>query len=83
MWSPQVVAKKLVDSMARGHTAVNYGIDGLMLGTLTVGMGRASTVLDAIKEVALMGLLRAVALGYVTSFYATVASMARKRAKRA
>jgi len=29
-----------------------------------------------------MGLLRAVALGYVTSFYATVASMARKRAKR-
>ena len=81
LWKSDVVARQLVDGMAAGKVSVNYGIDGLMLGTLTVGMGRASSAFDAIKEVALMSILRAVALAYVTSFYATVRSMAYQRAK--
>ena len=64
------VGKKLVDSALSPNPPfdVYFGIDGWMLSVLAAGMNPVTTVVDAVCQVALMGLLRFVSLFYLMDF---------------
>lgn len=47
---------------------IYFGIDGWMLSTLTSGMNPVTSLVDAIYQVALMGLLRFISLFYLMDF---------------
>ncbi|KAL3780414.1 hypothetical protein HJC23_004351 [Cyclotella cryptica] len=70
IWDPQVVAKKMVKEALSPNPPfdIYFGIDGWMLSTLTAGMNPVTSVLDAICQVSLMGLLRFVSLFYLMDF---------------
>jgi hypothetical protein len=47
---------------------IYFGLEGWMLSTITGGMNPVTSTLDAICQVALMGLLRFVSLFYLMDF---------------
>jgi len=81
--APAVVAAGVVAGIESWAPTIPVGFDGWMLSTLTAGMGPAGSLGGALVQVLTMGLWRAVGLLYVQSFYATVASEARKAAAAA
>ncbi|KAL7489921.1 hypothetical protein ACHAW6_016150 [Cyclotella cf. meneghiniana] len=70
IWDPQVVAKKIVKDALSPNPPfdIYFGVDGWMLSTLTAGMNPVTSVVDAICQVSLMGLLRFVSLFYLMDF---------------
>eukprot|EP00581_Thalassiosira_minuscula_P014629 CAMPEP_0183716730 /NCGR_PEP_ID=MMETSP0737-20130205/10519_1 /TAXON_ID=385413 /ORGANISM="Thalassiosira miniscula, Strain CCMP1093" /LENGTH=423 /DNA_ID=CAMNT_0025946027 /DNA_START=48 /DNA_END=1319 /DNA_ORIENTATION=- len=70
IWDAEVVGTKMVNEALSSNPSfdIYFGIDGWMLATLTSGMNPVTTVLDAIYQVSLMGLLRFVSLFYLLDF---------------
>lgn len=64
------VAKKIVKDALSPNPPfdIYFGVDGWMLSTLTAGMNPVTSVVDAICQVSLMGLLRFVSLFYLMDF---------------
>ncbi|XP_078481319.1 3-ketodihydrosphingosine reductase-like [Ciona intestinalis] len=80
LFSAEVVAKSLVRDIVRGEFINTIGLDGFILGNLTVGMAPCNSVVSATLQVILMSPLRIVALAYLKSFDVIVAKCARKKA---
>jgi len=70
LWDAEVVGKKMVNEAMSPNPSfdIYFGIDGWMLATLTSGMNPVTSLVDAIYQVALMGLLRFVSLFYLMDF---------------
>ena len=47
---------------------IYFGLDGWMLATIAAGMSPVTSLADAVYQVALMGLLRFIALFYLLDF---------------
>jgi len=64
------VGRGIVDRAMSAHPPfdIYFGVDGWMLAMLTAGMNPGTSVVDAIWQVALMGLLRFVSLFYLMDF---------------
>ncbi|VEU41197.1 unnamed protein product [Pseudo-nitzschia multistriata] len=77
LFSPEAVAKALLDSMAAKRPAfgITIGLDGFMLGALTAGMSPCVDGLGALYQIFLAGLFRFVSLFYLWDFRRTVARM--------
>jgi len=48
------------------------GVDGWLLGVVTAGMAPPGSLLDVIQQVTLMGLFRAIGIGFLFKFDAIV-----------
>jgi hypothetical protein len=64
------VASSIVRAMRRGHFQAYTGLDGFMLAKLTAGMSPQPAPFEAVTELLLMPLFRAVALVYLKVFSA-------------
>ena len=66
----QSVGKKIVNDAVSSNPPfdIYFGIDGWMLSTLCSGMSPVTSTVDAICQVALMGLLRFISLFYLMDF---------------
>jgi len=64
------VSKRMLSAALALHPpfSVYFGLEGWMLATLTAGMSPVHTIIDAICQVYLMGLLRLVSLFYLFDF---------------
>ncbi len=64
------VGRKIVNEALSSNPTfdIYFGIDGWMLAMLTAGMSPVSSLVDAICQVALMGLLRLISLFYLMDF---------------
>ena len=64
------MGRKIVNAALTANPSfdIYFGIDGWMLSTLTSGMSPVTSTLDAICQVALMGLLRLISLFYLMDF---------------
>lgn len=61
-WKPEDVARILVKGLLRGDFQVSCGLEGWALATLTCGFAPPNSLLGALGEVFLLGILRIVAL---------------------
>lgn len=61
---PEAIVGKLIDAVERGDGDVSVGVDGWFCSRATIGFGPATTVMNALVEIALGGLMRLIALGY-------------------
>lgn len=61
-WKPEDVARRLVKGLLRGDFQVSCGLEGWALATLTCGFAPPNSLLGALGEVFLLGILRVVAL---------------------
>jgi 3-dehydrosphinganine reductase len=70
IWDPDVVGKKIVKEACKSNPSfdIYFGIDGWMLSTLACGFNPVTSVLDAVCQVSMMGLLRFVSLFYLMDF---------------
>ncbi|CAK9297666.1 unnamed protein product [Gordionus sp. m RMFG-2023] len=68
LFSPQVVAKQLIEDLKKGKFNSYIGIDGFLLNSLTCGMSPITTITEAIEQVCTMSLFRIVGLFYIDSF---------------
>eukprot|EP00571_Detonula_confervacea_P008131 CAMPEP_0172318390 /NCGR_PEP_ID=MMETSP1058-20130122/34757_1 /TAXON_ID=83371 /ORGANISM="Detonula confervacea, Strain CCMP 353" /LENGTH=393 /DNA_ID=CAMNT_0013033219 /DNA_START=16 /DNA_END=1197 /DNA_ORIENTATION=- len=70
IWDPAVVGKKMVNEALSSDPSfdIYFGLDGWMLSMLTSGMNPVTSVVDAICQVTLMGLLRFISLFYLMDF---------------
>lgn len=70
IWDPDVVGKKIVKEACKSNPSfdIYFGIDGWMLSTLACGFNPVTSVLDAVCQVSIMGLLRFVSLFYLMDF---------------
>uniref|UniRef100_H2YIA8 3-dehydrosphinganine reductase n=1 Tax=Ciona savignyi TaxID=51511 RepID=H2YIA8_CIOSA len=78
LFSADVVARSLVRDIVKGEFLHTVGLDGFILGNLTVGMAPCNSIVSALLQVLLMSPLRIVALAYLKSFDIIVAKCARK-----
>ena len=64
------VGRKIVNEALSSNPTfdIYFGIDGWMLAMLTAGMSPVTSLVDALCQVALMGLLRLVSLFYLIDF---------------
>ena len=62
------MGSKILQCAIRGDAQVYFGLEGWMLATVTAGMSECDSVLDALAQVLLGGLLRLVALFYLMDF---------------
>jgi len=70
LFQPNDVAKKMVSSALqhRPSFCVYFGLEGWMLNTLTAGMSPVHSIVDAMCQIFLMGLLRFISLFYLMDF---------------
>jgi 3-dehydrosphinganine reductase len=70
IWDPDVVGKQIVKEACKSNPSfdIYFGIDGWMLSTLACGFNPVTSVLDAVCQVSMMGLLRFVSLFYLMDF---------------
>jgi len=70
IWDAQIVGKKIVKEALSPNPSfdIYFGLEGWMLSTITAGMNPVTGILDALSQVALMGLLRFVSLFYLMDF---------------
>jgi hypothetical protein len=64
------VGRKIVTEALRPNPPfdIYFGLEGWMLSTITAGMNPVTSVIDAICQVSLIGLLRFVSLFYLMDF---------------
>ncbi|KAK0417498.1 hypothetical protein QR680_013045 [Steinernema hermaphroditum] len=68
LFEPDYVAKTFVSDIEAGEFATTIGLDGWMLGNLTVGAAPEKNLLRAIQQVLFAGVFRGVMLGYIGYF---------------
>lgn len=73
------IAAKIVSSTLSGQYTVYWGLEGWMLATLTAGMGPVTSMVDALCQIFLMGLLRFISLFYLMDFRRTIAKCKNER----
>ncbi|XP_052815321.1 3-ketodihydrosphingosine reductase-like [Mya arenaria] len=62
------VARTILTDSLHGKFMSYVGLDGWMLASITAGMSQASSLVEVITQVLLMGILRLVGLFYLSSF---------------
>lgn len=68
LFTPEQVAKKLVDDALQGNFSSTVGFEGFMLTTLCAGMGPITDSLSLLSQVFLTGLFRLISAFYLWSF---------------
>ncbi|KAK7474844.1 hypothetical protein BaRGS_00033916 [Batillaria attramentaria] len=68
LFSPQTVARTILDDMMKGKFLSSIGLDGYMLSCLTSGFSPVTSAIDAVQQVALMGIFRLVSVFYLMHF---------------
>ena len=58
---------------------VYFGLEGWMLSTLSAGMSPVHSLLDAVSQVLLMGILRLVSLFYLWDFTRIIAKCGKEK----
>ena len=69
----------MVNATLNGDYTCYWGLEGWMLATLTSGMGPATSILDVLSQVFLMGILRLVSLFYLWSFRSIISKCKDER----
>ena len=62
---------------------VYFGLEGWMVSTLTAGMGPVRTMVDALCQITLMGILRLVSLFYLMDFRRIIRKVGQTRNEEA
>lgn len=85
LFKPEDVAKRMVSSAIQPNPPfhVYFGLEGWMVSTLTAGMGPVRTMVDALCQILLMGILRFVSLFYLMEFRRIVRRVGRTRKEEA
>merc|ERR1712187_232741 len=68
LWSADSVAMGILDGIKSRKFIIGFGVDGLMLNTVTSGMAPADSPLFTVLEVLCLPLFRLIALWYVNWF---------------
>ena len=66
--TPEQIAGQIIAGMERGDFAITHGFEGFMLNLCTIGFGPSTSLLRTLLEVALLPVMRVVALFTVASF---------------
>jgi 3-dehydrosphinganine reductase len=76
-------AKKMIQEALAPHPrfAVYFSFEGWMLCALTAGMSPVSTLIDAVTQVALMGLFRLISLFYLNDFWRILRNIQQAKQK--
>ena len=69
----------MVKATLNGDYTCYWGLEGWMLATLTCGMGPATSLIDVLCQIFLMGTLRLVSLFYLWSFRSIIAKCKYER----
>jgi len=69
-FKPEDIARKMVSSATQHRPVFNvyFGLEGWMLATLSSGMSPVHSILDALCQIFLMGLLRFISLFFLMDF---------------
>ena len=78
---PEEIAKILVDKAMQRYPpfGIYFNFDAWMLCNLTAGMGPVTTLLDALSQVAGMGLFRLISLFYLSEWTRMIRAYAEKK----
>lgn len=68
LFTPEQVAKKLVDDALQGNFTSTVGFEGFMLTTLCAGMGPITDSISLLAQVFLSGIFRLISAFYLWSF---------------
>ncbi|XP_025114934.1 3-ketodihydrosphingosine reductase-like isoform X2 [Pomacea canaliculata] len=68
LFQPDTVAKIILKDSLKGKFLSSVGIDGFMVSTLTCGFSPATSFMEGLSQVTLMGLFRLIALSYLAYF---------------
>ncbi|XP_067005185.2 3-ketodihydrosphingosine reductase isoform X1 [Anabrus simplex] len=79
--SPQVVAKQLIKDTMDGNFYSTVGFESFLLKILCAGMAPVSSLSEFILQVMLMGLFRAICVGYLISFHRIIRNCMKTRDK--
>ncbi|WKY04296.1 hypothetical protein Q1695_005360 [Nippostrongylus brasiliensis] len=79
LFSPEYVAEQHVISIENGFYSTAIGLDGWMLNILTAGAAPERSMINALTQIMLAGLLRGVMLVYLGYFYGIVKKCYRRR----
>eukprot|EP01006_Ploeotia_vitrea_P050634 TRINITY_DN67478_c3_g9_i1.p1 TRINITY_DN67478_c3_g9~~TRINITY_DN67478_c3_g9_i1.p1 ORF type:complete len:411 (+),score=20.63 TRINITY_DN67478_c3_g9_i1:160-1233(+) len=82
LWTPQAVAKKIVNSIENWTFFVNYGLDGCMLGALGTVMSPPHSGFFTLFECLVMPIMRLVGAVYTKLFYRTCKRIHAERQQR-
>ncbi|XP_033104764.1 3-ketodihydrosphingosine reductase-like isoform X2 [Anneissia japonica] len=79
LFQPDVVAKIILKDSQRGVFLSYVGLDGFLLKQITCGMSTVISTAEALQQVFLVGICRAIGLFYLTSFDKIVHKCKRER----
>ncbi|XP_022103395.1 3-ketodihydrosphingosine reductase-like [Acanthaster planci] len=76
---PEEIAKIVVKDAKHGRFQSYVGLDGFFLATVTCGMSPVTSLLDALLQVSLMSLLKAISFVFIANFNSIVMKCYKER----